>query len=50
MNGLEALLREQEKDRAAGDSTHTMKILMVHGIGRHLPGYSARLREHLMRA
>ena len=22
---------------------------MVHGIGRHLPGYSARLTEHLMR-
>ena len=47
--GLEALLRGQEKDRAEGASRRTMKILMVHGIGRHLPGYSARLREHLMR-
>ncbi len=23
---------------------------MVHGIGKHLPGYSGRLTEHLMRA
>ncbi len=47
--GLEPLMQAQEKDRAAGHSTRTMKILMVHGIGRHLPGYSARLTEHLMR-
>jgi hypothetical protein len=47
--GLEARLREQEKERAEGGSTRTMKILMVHGIGRHLPGYSTRLTEHLMR-
>ena len=26
-----------------------MKVLLVHGIGKHLPGYSARLTEHLMR-
>jgi hypothetical protein len=47
--GLEPLLQAQEKDRAAGSSARTMKVLMVHGIGRHLPGYSARLTEHLMR-
>jgi hypothetical protein len=47
--GLEPLLQAQEKERAAGPSTRTMKVLMVHGIGRHLPGYSARLTEHLMR-
>ncbi len=39
--GLEALLREQEKERAEGGSTRTMKILIVHGIGRHLPGSDA---------
>jgi len=47
--GLEPLMQAQEKERAAGHSTRTMKVLMVHGIGRHLPGYSARLTEHLMR-
>ncbi len=47
--GLEPLMQAQEKDRAAGLSTRTLKVLMVHGIGRHLPGYSARLTEHLMR-
>ncbi len=47
--GLEPLLQTQEKERAAGSSARTMKVLMVHGIGRHLPGYSARLTEHLMR-
>jgi len=47
--GLEPSLQAQEKERAAGPSTRTLKVLMVHGIGRHLPGYSARLTEHLMR-
>ena len=47
--GLEPLMQAQEKDRAAGHSTRTLKVLMVHGIGRHLPGYSARFTEHLMR-
>jgi len=26
----------------------TTKLLMVHGIGRHIPGYSSRLSEHLI--
>jgi hypothetical protein len=47
--GLEALMREQERERAGGKSTRVLKVLMVHGIGKHLPGYSARLTEHLMR-
>ena len=47
--GLEPSMQAQEKERAAGHSTRTLKVLMVHGIGRHLPGYSARLTEHLMR-
>ncbi len=47
--GLEPLMQAQEKERAAGQSTRTLKVVMVHGIGRHLPGYSARLTEHLMR-
>ena len=47
--GLEALMREQENERAGGHSTRVLKVLMVHGIGKHLPGYSGRLTEHLMR-
>ncbi len=48
--GLEALMQEPDADSANGGSARTMKILMVHGIGRHLPGYSGRLQEQLMRA
>jgi hypothetical protein len=47
--GLEHLMKSQENERAGGHSTRTLKVLMVHGIGKHLPGYSARLTEHLMR-
>ena len=48
--GLEAVLKRQEAKRAAGDDSGELKLLMVHGIGHHLPGYSGRLQEHLMRA
>ena len=48
--GLETLLQEQEEERRNGRTDRQMKILMVHGIGKHLPGYSGRFTEHLMRA
>jgi len=48
-DGLESLLREQENERRNGVSGHQLKLLMVHGIGKHLPGYSGRFTEHLMR-
>ena len=48
--GLEALLQAQERDRANGESNRDLKVLMVHGIGRHIPGHSGRLTEHLMPA
>ncbi len=47
--GIEALLRDQENERSKGASTRTMKMLMIHGIGKHIPGYSGRLTEYLMR-
>ena len=50
ISGLETLLQAQERNRAAGASGHVMKMLMVHGIGPHIPGYSGRLTEYLMRA
>ncbi len=48
--GLAALLEAQAGERAGGPSSRQLKILMVHGIGHHIPGYSGRLTEHLMRA
>ena len=50
VSGIESLLQAQERDRKAGVSSRVVKMLMVHGIGRHIPGYSGRLTEHLMRA
>ncbi len=47
--GLEGLLREQEGERRNGNSQRNMKLLMVHGIGKHIQGYSGRFTEHLMR-
>ncbi len=46
--GLEASLRKQESDRAQGNASQTLKVLMVHGISRHIPGYSGRLTANLM--
>ncbi len=48
-SGLEALMEDQENERAGGQSTRVLKVLMVHGIGHHIPGYSGRLTETLMR-
>ena len=49
-SGLAALLDEQERERQTGPADRQLKVLMVHGIGRHIPGYSGRLTEHLMLA
>lgn len=38
-----------DKQTQPADQT-TLKILMVHGIGSHIPGYSARLQTNLMRS
>ena len=32
--GLEALMREQENERAAGNSTRVLEVLLVHGVSR----------------
>jgi hypothetical protein len=45
--GLAHLLASQDQDTLVG---HELKVLMVHGIGRHSPGYSGRLVENLMPA
>jgi hypothetical protein len=46
--GLESYMDHQ--DRAAGESpAPVLKVLMVHGIGSHKPGYATRLGESLAR-
>ena len=48
--GLSSFLARQEQEPSATSVTRELKLLMVHGIGRHSPGYSGRLTEHLMPA
>jgi hypothetical protein len=47
--GLETLMRAQEQVRKGNGPSPHLKVLMVHGIGEHIPGYSGRFTEHLMR-
>ena len=35
-------------DKATANAPGTTKVLMVHGISKHIPGYSARFREKLV--
>jgi hypothetical protein len=46
-DGIEQLIDKAEEPgpKSGGD----LKVLMVHGIGTHLPGYSTRLAENLAR-
>ncbi len=46
--GLVHFLEAQDQGSVGG--SRDLKILMIHGIGRHSPGYSSRLVEHLMPA
>lgn len=46
--GLVHLLEAQDRGSVGG--SRELKILMIHGIGRHSPGYSGRLVDHLMPA
>ena len=49
--GLETFLYKAEKGTAeSGQKFPDLKVLMVHGMGSHQPGYSARLAENLARA
>jgi len=46
--GLEPFLTEQDRTSSASRTDRrTLKVLMVHGIGSHAPGYSTRLAENL---
>jgi hypothetical protein len=49
--GLEAYMQQQELEAARGVADRRLlKVLMVHGIGTHQPGYATRLAENLARA
>ncbi|SFL56816.1 hypothetical protein SAMN05421863_100128 [Nitrosomonas communis] len=49
--GLEAKLKWQEQLSQAGKNDRpVIKVLVVHGIGSHQPGYSTRLAENLAQA
>lgn len=48
--GLETILARQDSDAERDKVKHAvLKVLMVHGIGSHQPGYSTRLAENLAR-
>lgn len=40
----------QSLDATANNPSRTTKMLMIHGIGEHPPGYSTRMRENLANA
>ena len=51
-NGLETYLRRQEAFSAENgnpENRPTLKVLMIHGIGEHPPGYSIRFSTNLTR-
>jgi hypothetical protein len=49
--GAEAALEHQDQAAAEGRSGRpVLKVMMVHGIGSHVPGYATRLAENLARA
>jgi hypothetical protein len=48
--GIESYMQQQERDAASGVAERrVLKVLMVHGIGSHQPGYATRLAENLAR-
>ena len=50
--GLESFMDNQGKRSSSASNSKdrsTTKILMIHGIGHHLPGYSTRFSTHLTR-
>lgn len=50
LEGIEGFLKENQHGEGTDSARPDLKVLMVHGIGSHQPGYSARLAENLARA
>lgn len=49
-HGLAYFMAHQNADSRITGRARELKILMVHGIGSHIPGYSTRVQENLARA
>jgi hypothetical protein len=47
-DGLDHQLRAENEPASATDVSEKLKLLMVHGIGNHAPGYSRRLQDGLI--
>jgi hypothetical protein len=47
-DGLDSQLRAENEPASATSDSDQLKILMVHGIGNHAPGYSRRLQDGLV--
>jgi hypothetical protein len=47
-DGLDSPLRAENEPASATSDADQLKILMVHGIGNHAPGYSRRLQDGLI--
>jgi hypothetical protein len=47
-DGLDGLVQVGNEPTAATNGSDKLKILMVHGIGNHAPGYSRRLQDGLV--
>ena len=47
-DGLDSLFQAENEPASATSASDQLKILMVHGIGNHAPGYSRRLQDGLV--
>ena len=47
-DGLDHQLRAENEPASGTDASENLKLLMVHGIGNHAPGYSRRLQDGLI--
>ena len=47
-DGLDGLFQTENESASGTSDSDQLKILMVHGIGNHTPGYSRRLQDGLV--
>jgi hypothetical protein len=47
-DGLDSLFRAENGSASGTNDSDQLKVLMVHGIGNHAPGYSRRLQDGLV--
>jgi len=47
-DGLDSLFQAENEPASATSASDQLKVLMVHGIGNHAPGYSRRLQDGLV--